>query len=95
MRIQDIKDRETRELAIQRRYEQGRGYKELLCDAFIWDATPERAEFWLKVNREGAKKETNEDILLDTIEQYKNIVKTLERRIEKLTEFNNSLINML
>ena len=92
MRIEDIKDRETRELAIQRRYEQGRGYKELLCDAFIWDATPERADFWLKVNRGG---ETNDEILLDTIEQYKKIVKTLERRITQLTEFNNSLINML
>ena len=95
MRIQDIKDRETRELAIQRRYEQGRGYKELLCDAFIWDATPERAEFWLKVNREGAKKETSEEILLDTIGKYKEVIATLESRIEKLTEFNNSLINML
>ena len=92
MRIQDIKDRETRELAIQRRYEQGRGYKELLCDAFIWDATPERADFWESVNRGG---DTTEEILLDTIEQYKKIVKTLERRITQLTEFNNSLINML
>ena len=95
MRIQDIKDRETRELAIQRRYESGRPYKELLCDAFIWDATPERAEFWIKVNRGETKIETNEEILLDTIEQYKKIVKTLEGRIKQLTEFNDSLINML
>ena len=95
MRIQDIKDREVRELAIQRRYESDRPYKELLCDAFIWDATPERAEFWLKVNREGAKKETSEEILLDTIGKYKDVVEVLEARIKQLTEFNNSLINML
>ena len=95
MRIQDIEDRETRELAIQRRYEQGRGYKELLCDAFIWDATPERADFWLKVNREGAKKETNEDYRDGVIKSLKDVIIELDSRIKQLTEFNNSLINML
>ena len=95
MRIQDIKDRETRELAIQRRYEQGRGYKELLCDAFIWDATPERADFWLKVNQEGAKKEADEERLLSTIGNLKDVIEVLEGRIAKLTEFNDLLINML
>ena len=95
MRIQDIEDRETRELAIQRRYESGRPYKELLCDAFIWDATPERAEFWIGVNRGETKRETNEEILLDTIGNLKDVIEVLERRIKQLTEFNDSLINML
>ena len=46
-------------------------------------------------DRGETKVETNEDVLLDTIEQYKKIVETLERSIDILTSNNNVLLGML
>ena len=46
-------------------------------------------------DRGEVKVETNEDVLLETIEQYKKIVETLERSIETLESNNNVLLGML
>ena len=50
MLISDIKDKELRELAELRRRQKGWTWDvEHLETAFVWDATTERAEFWLGV----------------------------------------------
>ena len=116
MKISEIKNQDLRLLAMARatQYANGRGeiVKDLLCDAFVWDATPERVDFWAGVldgDITELKKETpleiaNEtiDILQKTLDSKdkslkisEDIIEVLEGRIRQLTEFNNSLINML
>ena len=61
MLIADIENKDLRELAELRRAEKGWKFKtETLEGAFIWDATPERAEFWMGVNEGVIKTLDNE-----------------------------------
>ena len=112
MRISEIKDEELRVLAkLRARQHADRGgveVKDLLCEAFIWEQTVERAVFWNDVDdgkiieiKTDTVKETIE-ILNDTIKvkdqtigNYMDLIEVLEGRINSLSEFNNALIGML
>ena len=113
MKISEIKNEELRVLAkvraIQHAESRGEAVKDLLCDAFIWDATPERVDFWESVQMGDITEVTPLEIAKDTIEtlqstikvkdqtigNYIDLVEVLEGRINSLSEFNNALIGML